>query len=96
MKIFTGWYIYTESHLLFTGRNFIRHYSTQRITTHYSVVPRDTDPRWEGEYLMFKIVQCNWKSVYLEMTASMLALNAMLHQFMINMPLSAAVGSNII
>jgi len=33
----------------FAGRNFIRGYSTKRITTHYSVVPRETDPRWEGE-----------------------------------------------
>jgi len=34
----------------FIGRNFVRHYSTKQITTHYTVVPRETDPRWKGKY----------------------------------------------
>jgi len=37
----------------FEGKNFIRYYSTNRITTHYSVVARDTDPRWEGNCWCF-------------------------------------------
>ena len=42
-------HVSTKLLLLFAGRNLVRHYSTKRITAHYSVVPRETDPRWEGD-----------------------------------------------
>jgi electron-transferring-flavoprotein dehydrogenase len=33
-----------------------RYYSEQifpKITTHYSIVPRETDPRWKGRFMYF-------------------------------------------
>lgn len=58
-------YLYFNILLYFSDKSFrilIHHgkYSTKftpKITTHYTVVPRENDPRWQGIFFLYKL--CN-------------------------------------